>query len=328
MSEYTLEQLQLIVNSYPSIGKITKYFKFTSGTDNANFYIESQGDKFVVKIYDGMNLMPENIFLELQVMNNSYHAGVKTPHVLETSREKLYTKIGENYAMVMDFVDAQNMKRQAVSDNIVREAGSEVGKMDVALASFTDGNKTRQGYIFDLRNFLNNETSIKLLPNQYSREVFKDIIEVYKEKQKEIWALPKGMIHNDITLHNLLVKNNQLKIIIDFSDIAFNPYIQNLAVVMSQLIFTYNWNPKQMGTFLKAYSQYRPLLLEECNFLYLMTLTRYTTLIVEFNRWNVQNGFTQVANEFVVDNYKFLQDFMKFGKNKFEKIISESVTYK
>ena len=310
--EYTREQLQQIVGQYPNIGTISTHARFTSGTDNANFYIESSAGKFVVKIYDGMNLVPDNILLELEVMKHSFDSGVKTPNVINTSDGNLYSKLGDKYAMMMEFVDAQNMKKQSVADYIIYEAGVEVGKMDIALSVFKNENRTRQGYIFDLKNFLDNEKSISLLSSEYSQGIFKKIIEEYKEKKDVLWSLPKGIIHNDITLHNLLVKDDKLKVIIDFSDIAYNPYIQNLAVAMSQLIFTYNWQPHQAGLFIKGYSEQRPLSEQEVELLYLVTLARYTTLVVEFNRWIAEGNTDPMVGELAHDSYKFIQNFIKF----------------
>lgn len=321
MSNHSKEQLQEVLNIYPNLGNITESHLFTSGTDNTNYYAKTDTGEYVVKLYSGMNLSLENIQYELEVMDCSYKAGVKTPHVLSATDGKLFVE-HEGYWMVMDFTDAQNMKKQNIDDSIVSAAGEEVGKMDAALSCFKNEGKTRRGYIFDVANFLNNEPNIDLLPEEYSKDVFRDIIAEYKKQKTRIDALPKGIIHNDITLHNLLVKDGELKIIIDFSDIAFSPYVHNLAVAMSQLIFTYNWQPHQAGLFVKAYRQHHAFSDGEADLLYLMTLMRYLTLIVEFNRWNVQNGHTESATEFVVDNYKFLQDFMKIGKEGFDKLIA------
>lgn len=321
MADYTKELLQGVVDNYADLGQISDWKKFTSGTDNTNFYVRTPKGEFVLKIYDGMNLSSENVFFELEVMECSSSAGVKTPRVLKTKDSALWVKTADRYAMMMDYVEAENMKGREVSDGVVYETGIEVGKMDVALSIFKDEGKTRRDYIFDPKNFLANEKSIALLPEAYSKELFQDIVNNYKEKQVIISSLPAGIIHNDITLHNLLVKGNNLEIIIDFSDIAYAPYVQNIAVAMSQLIFTYNWKPHQAAIFMKGYEQSRKLSSEEFDLLYLFVLMRYTTLVVEFNRWNVESGETESSKKLVVDSYKFMQDFIRFGKDQFDSVV-------
>lgn len=320
MGSHTRDQLQEVLDKYPRLGSIAKLHLFTSGTDNTNYYTKTDVGEFVVKLYSGMNLSLENIQYELEIMDCCYKASVKTPHVLHASDGKLYVE-QDGYWMVMDFVDAQNMKKKNIDNTIVFDAGVEIGKMDTAMAGFKDEGKTRRGYIFDVANFLYNEPNLALLPTNYSQEIFREIFAEYKRQKNRIEALPKGIIHNDVTLHNLLVKDNSLKVIVDFSDFAFSPYVHNIAVAMSQLIFTYNWQPHQAGLFVKGYRQNHSFSDEEADLLYFMTCMRYLTLIVEFNRWNVQNLHSESATEFVVDNYKFLQDFMKIGKKGFDALI-------
>jgi Ser/Thr protein kinase RdoA (MazF antagonist) len=102
---------------------------------------------------------------------------------------------------------------------------------------------------------------------------------------------------------------------------AFSPYIQNIAVSMSQLIFSYNWKPSQAGLFIEGYRMYHPLSDEELDLLYDLTLARYAILIIEMNHWNVRFGIDDQRMEFVNDNYRFLQRFLELGKQDFNHVI-------
>ena len=123
----------------------------------------------------------------------------------------------------------------------------------------------------------------------------------------------KGIIHNDIVLFNLLADRGELAAVIDFSDMAYSPYIQNIAVSLAQVIFTYNWQPNQAKIFFDGYSKYRLISEKEFDFLYDLILVRYAIIIIEFNHLNVRFGADHQRSESVKDNYAFMKKFMKIN---------------
>lgn len=148
--------------------------------------------------------------------------------------------------------------------------------------------------------------------------IFRDFASIQVQFEK----MPAGLIHNDIVLHNILAHGDELKGIIDFSDMVFSPYIQNVAVAFTQCFFTYNWQPNQAGIFLKNYMQHHPLSSEELSVLRTLVAGRFAMLIVAFNHWNVAFGVDEQRTEFIRDNVGFLNRFMEISEQEFSELVA------
>ena len=145
---YDKKFLQSILDKYEGLGKIDRFFLYTSGYENSNYYILTQTGQYVIKVFEGIDVKPENVLFELEVMDFSNQSGIKTPNVLKNSQGELATKVNQKYACLMDFVDGEIMHKQPLSDSLIIIVAKETAKMDWALKYFKDGLKTRQNYEF------------------------------------------------------------------------------------------------------------------------------------------------------------------------------------
>ncbi|MBS3116534.1 homoserine kinase [Candidatus Woesearchaeota archaeon] len=322
--EYSLSTLQEILNQYLELGKIKKHFLFTSGFENSNYYVETSQGKYVIKIFEGIGMSKENILFEIEVMAYCQEHKLKTPHLLTTKKGAYFTTIKSNeekIVTVMGYIDGENMLMKLLPDSVIATVGEEAGKMDLKLQHFQDGSKTRQGYEWDMKNFLKVEKALAVLPATFDKKILQNIFDNFREISPKFKALAPGLIHNDLAAHNLLVQGEELKGIIDFSDMAFSPYIQNIAIFLAQSIFSYSWKPHQTTIFLREYQKHRPLSTEELEILYDLVLARYATIIVEFNRWNVDYGEDKQRTEYIKDYQAFLQKFLKISREEFARLL-------
>lgn len=317
---YDKSFLQSILDQYKNLGTIEHFFLCTSGYENSNYYIETEKGRYVIKIFEGMGIKDENILFELEVMDYSYQAGNKTPRLFKNKAGRLGVKINRKQAAVMEFVEGEI--KSVLADELVAEVGVEAGKIDKSLKYFEDGSKTRQNYEWDIKNVLILEKSLSLLPEKYDREILKQVFNEFKNIKPEFDCLPSGLIHNDIVPWNWLVKNGKLSGIIYFSDLAFSPYIQNVAVSLHEMAFNCNWRPGQASIFIKNYGKINPLSQKELELLYILIKVRFLPFIIEFNRWDVEYAVDRQRVETINDNYKFLKRFIDFGQKEFNKLIN------
>lgn len=314
--------MQSILDQYDDLGKIDHFFLYTSGYENSNYYIKTQKGQYVVKIFEGIGVRANNILFELEVMNFSHQSGIKTPSALRNSQGKLATVINQKYVCLMDFVEGDNMDKRALSDELVAEVGREAGRMDIAFKRFKNEGQTRKDYEWDMKSALLFEKSLPLLPSGFDQKIFEQIFEEFKKIYPRFIKMPTGLIHNDIVPHNWLVKDEKLNSIIDFSDIEFSPYIQNVAVALHLISFAYNYNPNQAKIFIENYREFNPLTGDEIGLLYLLIKIRFMSFVIGCNLWNRKYGVHEQWVEAVNDNYKFLRRFIDFGQKKFDKLIN------
>ncbi|MBU0963675.1 phosphotransferase [Patescibacteria group bacterium] len=320
--DYSKQILQAILNQYPKIGAIEDFKLFTSGFENSNYYVKTSQGEYVIKIYEGMGMNNNNIKFEIEVMDACHQAGCKTPHILKNKNGELYIYYEKKIAIVMHFIPGKNVDKKHINNETAYTIGQQTGKMDQALSKFPDNGLTRQNYEFDGKTFLQLEKKVKYLPDYIDKKIINSIFKSFREIEKHFKKLPTGLIHNDICLHNIIVRNNKLACIIDFSDMAFSPYIQNISVPMSQLIFTYNWQPQQATLLIKGYIEHRPLSGSELDVLYIYTLSRYAISIIEFNYWNIKFGADNQRTKHICDTYDFIKKFLTLGKRQFNNLIN------
>lgn len=319
--EYPIETLQNILNHYPNLGLVKSLHLFTSGAENTNYLVVTDISKVVIKIFEGRGVAPATILFEIEVMNAVHKAGIKGPALYPQSNGSFQTMQDGKFAVVMEYIDGTNMLHRSVSDEIVASVGEELGKMDVALGRFTEGSKTRQQYEFDLKHFLLLEDKINLLPHGIDREPLYQIVGRFRQVKNQFLNEAAGIIHNDVGIHNILVKDEKLVAIIDFSDVVYSPYIQNVAVALANTVFTHNWQPHQATILLKNYNRFHPLPKDSFSLLYDLVLARHAQFAIAFNRWNVEYGVDSNDTHAIDDYISFMQRLLDFGRNNFERLL-------
>ena len=318
---YNRDTLQRLADEY-SLGVIHAHNLFTSGYENSNYGIETGKGKFVLKIFEGDGVKPETVRFEAEVMDTSSRAGVKTPKLYRNKNAELTSLFADTgkLAIAMDFIDGENAAKREISDHVAEELGEQVGKMDAALKIFKDGSLTRQNYEFDGKCFLLLENKLDMVPSDLDKNILRSIFNLFRAIKPTFDSLPAGIIHNDVVLHNILIKGSSLAGIIDFSDMAFSPYIQNIADPMSHIFFTHNWKPWQASLFVKAYRRYNKLSRQELGMLYELTLVRYAVVIVAMSYWNIAYGEDADRTVWVKETYQFMLRFREMGKDSFDKL--------
>jgi homoserine kinase type II len=319
---YPFATLQEVLNQFPNIGTIKESNLFTSGFENSNYYIKTEQGEYVIKVFEGIDISSENIIFETEVMNKLFNAGIKSPKIFSTKDHALYIKFAEKHAILMGFIAGKNLEKNIISDTLAEQIGEQTGRMDTALSTIRDSSKTRQNYEFDLKNFLILQPKIDKLDKSFNKKIFNKIFDLFKRIKPELETVPAGLIQNDIVLHNIIAKGDELQGIIDFSDMAFSPYAQNVAIAFCQCFFSYNWQPHQAKIFLDAYQRFHPLSTREKNLLYILTLARFATLIIEGNYWDISLGKDLKRTNFIKDNYNFLNRFLLITESDFHKIIN------
>ncbi|QQR82935.1 phosphotransferase [Candidatus Peregrinibacteria bacterium] len=125
---YSKETLQGIVDQFKGLGIIKNSHLFTSGFENSNYYVETEKGRFVVKVFEGADIMPENILFEIEMMDRLSNAGAKTPKIFHTMSGKLHVALGEKYAILMNFIEGKNMEMQTISDILAKQIGEQAAK--------------------------------------------------------------------------------------------------------------------------------------------------------------------------------------------------------
>jgi ethanolamine-phosphate phospho-lyase len=322
--KYSKKQLDEIIKQYKDLGPIKKPQQVNSGFENTNYIVQSKQGPLVIKIYEG-DFSAGNVDLETRLMKKAYRGGVKCPYLYRNTKGKLYNNLKGKLSIVMEYIDGADMYQRPLTNHLVYRMGQQAGMMDALFVTEKRSKYLRRQSAFNMNFFRKIKHRISVLPGHFDKQLFIDLFNQFGLIKPIFNALPKGLIHNDIGPQNILVRKGELVGIIDFSNFAYSPYIQNIAVALTNTCFNYHWDPQQALHFLRGYREYRLVSREEIELLPYLISARYATVIVEFNYHNRKFGVDPRLAQVVEDQYVYLRRFRELGHDIF-KLMSKRQT--
>ena len=218
-----------IKNIVSDIFGLTVEIKLLESDRDQNFHLSNNGaEEFVLKIYNPSEHI-DIITMQTNVLHHirhSYSDFIEAPKIIDTINGDKVGRIKKNnieYILrLVTYINGAQFKDIDDGSISYYDLGSFIGRLDIALESFSDPSAKRI-FPWDVRNidFLRKNSKIF---NDRERE---RIISYYiKEYEKSV--LPKqhllrnSIIHNDCNDHNIIVKNdNKINGIIDFGDMVY-----------------------------------------------------------------------------------------------------------
>lgn len=171
-------------------------------TDGNVYIINSQVEKYVVKIYDNINHVKSMVLLHSYL----YSKGLHVPQIIVTNCENEYIKLDSNlYAVVYSFLDGNhltwNKQTTETNDDIIRKVAQTIS----CFHSLTSG----------ANNFNLPKLSFGI---QNSTERL-------------------SALHFDLTKHNIFITTEKAGLI-DFDDAKYGPSVCDVAIIVSILFFS------------------------------------------------------------------------------------------
>lgn len=313
--EYSTHKIQEVVRQYFSNTNLNQSHLFKSGFDNTSYFIRVDEGDFVLKVYEFSNLDTKSILCEIQVMNYLFNHEFPSPNVLKAINGSLYVQIDGKICILMSYIRGAQLTTNSCSNSIVEQYGLLLAKMDVLLLSFDNEVIIRDNNEFDLKFFMNCREKMQHVEAQYDANILLRIFDEYSEVQTVFNNAKRGIIHNDAVFSNIFIDKEDIVGFIDFSDMAFSPHVQNIAISLCQGFYSQHFNVEQAKLFLHSYLVQNPLNNEEIKIITTLVKARFVNIITEFSSMNALMGIDQERTEFIHSNYIFLQRFLTLNIN-------------
>ena len=225
--------------------KILKIKNIDNGILNSNFYIETKNKKYILRIYEANRIVDEEK-QELILLD-------KIAGFIPVS--KAIKNIDNEY------INGNSITK--IDTHIVREIAMYLGKFHSFSKeiSFEEYNrKTRIDF-----NFYYNEIKKSEINFRFKNELLNLANEI---NDFDFSTLPSGIIHGDIFPDNVLLDEyNNIKVIFDFNESYYAPFIFDIAIVINFWIkindFDFFTENNLIRDFLNYYSKYRKITKEE-----------------------------------------------------------------
>lgn len=152
--------------------------------------------------------------------------------------------------------------------------------------------------------------------NQELRKNVEAILDLFEKSRHHFELLPSALTHNDLGPQNILTENDELTTILDFTNITFTPYAQDIALTLYHNIFEYGFNTDIARALVQAYKTTRPLSDEELFFIPSLIKTRIAYAITSFSESVALDGETELESHIHLFS-AVLREFEDMGDDDF-----------
>ena len=289
--------------------KILKIKNIDNGILNSNFYIETKNKKYILRIYEANRIVDEEK-QELILLDKIADFIPVSKAIKNIDNEYISIFTNKKFAL-FEYINGNSITK--IDTHIVREIAMYLGKLHSFSKeiSFEEYNrKTRIDF-----NFYYNEIKKSEINFRFKNELLNLANEI---NDFDFSTLPSGIIHGDIFPDNVLLDEyNNIKVIFDFNESYYAPFIFDLAIVINFWIkindFDFFTENNLIRDFLNYYSKYRKITKEELKSLDIACKKIALTFIfLRIYKKKIENSYQKAIS---IQKKSYL-DLIKLIKNK------------
>ena len=298
------------------------------GYENDNYFIKTDKDKFVLKLYSDLTLKlilkAENeflLFLQKQDKKDYYPKPIlfkKGGYVKQVSHKGKLILI-----RMLSYLEGDFIAECKINKNIISSLGSFLAKFNLLTRNWNNSEIKSRDWEWKIESveLIKNRANYISDPFRRNRVIY--FIQQYKENIVPVYKdLRKSIIHNDANQWNVLVEKDKTTGLIDFGDISYSNLVNEVGIAMTYIAYDKEDILYWSGILLESYNKVLPLKKKEVESLYYIIALRlcmsvsnsaYTKLNQpnnnyisegEENAWNMLDkwifyGPTKVKNYFL-----------------------------
>ena len=239
--------------------KILEIKNIDNGILNSNFYIKTKNKKYILRIYEANRTIDEEK-QELILLDRIVDFIPVSIAIKNIDNEYISIFNNKKFAL-FEYMDGNSITK--IDTHIIREIAIYLGKLhsftkDISFEKYN--RKTRINFDFYYNEIKKSEIDFK-----FKNELLNSADKI---NGFDFSILPSGVIHGDIFPDNVLLDDyNNIKVIFDFNESYYAPFIFDIAIVINFWIkindFDFFTENNLIRDFLNYYSKYRKITKEE-----------------------------------------------------------------
>ena len=243
--------------------KILKIKNIENGILNSNFYIETKNKKYILRIYEANRTIDEE--LQELILLDKISSFIPVSRAIENIDNEYISIFNNKKFALFEYVEGSSIEK--IDTHIIREIAMNLGKLHSFSKEISFEKYNRKSRI-DFE-FYYNEIKKSNFDFKFKNELLNLADEIIKYNFS---TLPSGVIHGDIFPDNVLLDEyNSIKVIFDFNESYYAPFIFDIAIVINFWIKVNNFDffteNNFIRDFLNYYSKYRKITKEELKLL-------------------------------------------------------------
>lgn len=289
--------------------KILEIKNIDNGILNSNFYIKTKNKKYILRIYEANRTIDEEK-QELILLDRIADFIPVSTAIKNTDNEYISIFNNKKFAL-FEYIDGNSITK--IDTHIIREIAIYLGKLhsftkDISFEKYN--RKTRINFVFYYNEIKKSEIDFK-----FKNELLNSADKI---NGFDFSILPSGVIHGDIFPDNVLLDEyNNIKVIFDFNESYYAPFIFDIAIVINFWIkindFDFFTENNLIRGFLNYYSKYRKITKEELKSLDIACKKIALTFIfLRIYKEKIENSYQKAISI----QEKLYLDLIKLIKNK------------
>ena len=289
--------------------KILEIKNIDNGILNSNFYIKTKNKKYILRIYEANRTIEEE--KQELILLDKIADFIPVSTAIKNIDNECISILNNKKIALFEYIDGSSITK--IDTHIIREIAMYIGKLHSFSKDFSFEEYNRKTRI-DF-NFYYNEIKKSEIDFKFKNELLNSADEISKY---DFSILSSGIIHGDIFPDNVLLdKYNNIKVIFDFNESYYAPFIFDIAIVINFWIkindFDFFTENNLIRDFLNYYSKYRKITKEELKSLDIACKKIALTFIfLRIYKEKIDNSYQKAIS---IQEKSYL-DLIKLIKNK------------
>jgi len=256
-TELTHANIAELLTHY-SLGELKSFEGIAAGIENSNFFIDAEQGRFVLTVFERMDADELPYFMRL--MRHLAARGLACPDVMQRQDGSLLFAIdadGESkHGCIVSCLSGKTL--DMLNDKQLFASGKAMAQMHLAGVDFPEvrDNPTGTDWLDD--------TAKQVMPGvaeKYGDEAASMLqSELDFQRGRTYNALPKGLVHGDLFVDNILFDGDEVSGVIDFYYAHTAPWMMDVAIALNaQAVVLGNHDSLRMQAFLAGYESLRQL---------------------------------------------------------------------
>ena len=260
-TELSHAQIEGVLADY-NLGNLTGFTGIAAGIENSNFFIDTRnhdGDcRYVLTIFERLDKTELPYFMQL--MHHLAANGLACPDVMRRHDGSMLFEIAGKQGCIVSCLSGRTLDE--LNQEQLYSSGRALARLHIAGADFNEQRANPTGI-----SWL--EEHIKAVLDgtrkRYGKEACELLASELAFQQSCSWeSLPKGVVHGDLFVDNILFEGDDVSGIIDFYYAHDAPYAMDIAISLNaQAILLSEDDRPRITSFLDGYQSLRPLEEEE-----------------------------------------------------------------
>lgn len=295
--EHLLTKNYNLIN--PKIQKLVGY-------DIENYKVESGSEKFILKVYPNEKQIIDfaeaenDVLLHLQQTEN-YRFPTPIKDIHNKYLSSFESGNSSKKARLLTFLEGEFLGDVEHTVELFESFGKFLAEMDLSLNGFQNYVIAARHNKWDLQYFLLNEKYIQHISDPSERKIVEHFFLLYKQEVlPTLPSLRKQIIHSDANDWNVLTQNGEVSGIIDFGDVCYSHFINELVIAITYAVMDKENPIKWAAPIISSYHKTLPLEEKEIDLLYWLVAARLCTSVCNSANEmieNPENEYTQISEK-------------------------------